>query len=450
MFDFLSNILTGKPSKHSVKLASMSPKISTYVGLIVAILIPILFVALLFVGCGGSGGGGSQRALDSYAISFYDAELDLLDRENIAIGSVVDLDDRKIKYGVDDWYLANNETAIDGNFTPDSDISFYAANGVIEVSSQAELDAVRDNMSGSYLLVEDIVLQAGEDGFDETQGWLPIGDNSGAYYQTDTTFRGTFNGNGHKISGLWVDRPLLAHTGLFGFVSNGGTIKNIGVLIDENRSVRGEDFVGGIAGSVRNNSTLSNSYSIGSVIGQHFVGGVVGYVSNISTVNNTYSIGDVRGVITDVIGSGDSVGGIAGYVLGNSTLSNSYSTASVSGVDFVGGIAGTAVTNTTIINNAAINQKIDGTANETNRVVGSIWNNNTISNNFASAAIKINGFIRTVDDVDGLEGGSKIRGELKTKATYEDGLGWSFGESVLSPWKIDDGVGYPYLYWEDR
>ncbi|MDR1460251.1 MAG: hypothetical protein LBI78_01210 [Campylobacteraceae bacterium] len=49
---------------------------------------------------------------------------------------------------------------------------------------------------------------------------------------------------------------------------------------------------------------------------------------------------------------------------------------------------------------------------------------------------------------DNLNGESKSEAELKSQLVYEN-LGWSFGNNDTSPWKIDEGNGYPYLYWQE-
>jgi len=53
-------------------------------------------------------------------------------------------------------------------------------------------------------------------------GWLPIGN-------PDTPFTGTFNGAGHQITGLWINRTG-DYLGLFGFI-DGAIIKNVGLIL---------------------------------------------------------------------------------------------------------------------------------------------------------------------------------------------------------------------------
>ncbi|MDR0407746.1 MAG: hypothetical protein LBH45_02340 [Campylobacteraceae bacterium] len=412
----------------------------------------LLALTLLFLtGCGGGGGssgGGTQGGgtpggdTPEYTISFYDDSLDLIDstveqRGNVNITSLAD--DLGIISAI---YPANSSTDITGDSAYEEynlikDVNFYTVQNVQEVTDQAGLNSVRDNLIGKYILLEDIPLNDG-DGVDATEGWLPIGDNL-------NMFTGIFNGNGYKITNLWIDRSSTNYVGLFGFIRN-AQIKNLGVEIAEGKSVTGLNFVGGIAGNVFNSATIQNSYATGSVSGNSRVGGIAGSVETGSAITNSYTMGSISG--------NSFVGGIAGNVYNSATIQNSYAAGSISGTyQYVGGIAGYLFDGSTIQNSAAINPSVTGTDN-VNRVVGYIRNDygvNIVSNNFALDTMSVTGTI------SGNAGTSKTDAELKTQTTYEDvingdglgGLDWSFGEDKDNPWKIDEGSGYPYLYWQD-
>ncbi|MDR1976914.1 MAG: hypothetical protein LBQ18_08005 [Campylobacteraceae bacterium] len=416
MFSFFSNTLTVKPFGNLAALALT------------------LFVSLLFFGCGGSGnGGGDPRNLNGYVVSFYDDTLELLGTDNIAEGAIVDLDDKKSEYGVEDWYQAKSTTALGETFIPRSDINFYATQGVIEISNQAELDAMRDSLSGKYILIKDIELKATGAGFEGAQGWLPVGS------PPPTPFRGILNGNGHKIRGLWINRPSGSEVGLFGRIE-AGTIKNLGVEIDDNNGgIQGEERVGGISGWVQQGSTITNSYSVGSIRGTTHVGGIAGYIQISSAITNSYFVGNISGTYY--------AGGIAGYIKQNSRIATSYSMANISAYIGVGGIAGYVI-ESNINNNAAIHQEVNATS-VVNRISGYVSSSNKVSNNFALSSTRI-----VIEGANGNAGTLKSDAELKAEMTYSDavngngkgGLGWDF-ETI---WKIDEGEGYPYLYWEDR
>ena len=171
--------------------------------------------------------------------------------------------------------------------------------------------------------------------------WTPIGNQM--------PYSGTFDGQGHTVSGLYLDNTKTAYVGLFG--SNCGTIQNVGVV---DSYFNGEDYVGGVCGMNWHDGTegimsvtISNCYNTGAVNGRRYVGGVCGY--------NKISTGDVgkQALITDCYNTGKvsgyiGVGGVCGKnypsLLDNGYSSNSimncYNTGAVSGDSYVGGVCG--------------------------------------------------------------------------------------------------------------
>ena len=99
------------------------------------------------------------------------------------------------------------------------------------------------------------------------KGWTPIGTSF------KNSYTGTFDGGGHTITGLTVTTND-KYAGLFGYIGNAGTVKNVvmeGVLITSNN---GSSQAGGVAGFSR--GTIENCSVSGSVSGTVYVGGVVG------------------------------------------------------------------------------------------------------------------------------------------------------------------------------
>ena len=123
----------------------------------------------------------------------------------------------------------------------------------LEIGTWYDLDAIRDNLGGSYLLMND--LDSTTAGYEELAsptasggaGWQPIG-------TTDNPFTGTFDGQGYEIRDLFINRPDESYVGLFGWVGEGGVIKNLGVV---NTDVTGLAGVGGLIGE--NAGTVSDS-----------------------------------------------------------------------------------------------------------------------------------------------------------------------------------------------
>jgi uncharacterized repeat protein (TIGR02543 family) len=148
---------------------------------------------------------------------------------------------------------------------------------IVEIQNWYDLDAVRNNLKGSYVLMKD--LDETTDGYDELvgetadgKGWQPIGTEGNA-------FKGEFDGNGRTISDLFIDRPDEDEVGLFGRVQE-GVIENLGL---ENVNVTGKKYVGALVGYSWKGTLDSDerppgskTYSRGIVTGEENVGGLVG------------------------------------------------------------------------------------------------------------------------------------------------------------------------------
>ena len=139
---------------------------------------------------------------------------------------------------------------------------------------------------------------------------MPIGVN--AQY----SFKGTFNGNGKTITGLYINDPGRLYAGLFGYVFTGGKVENV-IIKDADITARGNpgSATGGVGGVVGylNNGSVINCHVSGTVKGHDRVGGIAGMVnvSGIGLESCSFS-GVVRGT-----GSGtafDNIGGIVGYI----------------------------------------------------------------------------------------------------------------------------------------
>ena len=200
--------------------------------------------------------------------------------------------------------------------------------GPIRIYTWFGLDKVRDNLGGSYILMNDLDSTSSATGYsplasataNDGKGWDPIG-------SSDEFFTGTFDGQGYEIRDVVINRPARDRVGLFGAV-DGGVVKNLGVV---NATVTGQYDVGGLIGF--NNysyDTVSNCYFAGNVTGIYRVGGLVGY-NIVSGVSNSYYTGNVTG--------DTEVGGLVGSNAAG-LISDSYSTGSVTGTWKVGGLVG--------------------------------------------------------------------------------------------------------------
>lgn len=238
-------------------------------------------------------------------------------------------------------------------------------------------NSIKQNTGACAVLIENITIN--ENVLDENgslngdgsglEQWTPIGSYG---IRGEEAYIGTFDGNRHTISGLYVDSDA-QYVGLFGCVGTNGKIQNVGV-VDSYISATGDKVcVGGVCG-YNVGGTIENCYntgtitatataqatgiysSVGGVCGFSFwnifncyntgkvsvtgdrawVGGVSGF--NGKDIKNCYNTGEVSVAV-----DGGSVGGVCGDNDRGSRITNCYNTGKVSVTgsrDFVGGVCG--------------------------------------------------------------------------------------------------------------
>ena len=354
------------------------------------------------------------------------------------------------------------------------------------ITTAAELDDIRNYLFYHFKLNNDIdlteYLDPGGAGFAKwgAEGWLPIGANNGI------PFIGSFDGNGHMITGLWINQPDMDYVGLFG--RSWTEIKNLGVKI-ASAGVNGRDFVGGLlgymvscnitnsfatgdisgrrnvgglVGGYQDHSRITNSYATGAVSGDQYVGGLVGY-HNRSSIENSYATGAVSGIssvgglagyqdrssITNsyakgaVTGDGDYIGGLVGlveYVSEGSSLANCYATGDVSSSgNYVGGLVG-YVYLAGSIENCFTTGNIIG-INNVGGLLGGYYLNERITNSYRYQFATINGVVSTENDPNGIHGGIVTVDQLITQTTYTSNR-WIFSST---DWHWDSNFRYPKL-----
>ena len=144
------------------------------------------------------------------------------------------------------------------------------------------------------------------------KGWTPIGTDY------DNSYKGTFDGGGHTITGLTFTTND-EYAGLFGYLNRAGTVKNVvmeGVQITSNQIYGGS--IGGVVGSSW--GTIENCSVSGSISGTVYVGGVVG-VQIGGSITGCSSSATVKGMVD--------VGGVAGQTNSSATLTACYATGNV-------------------------------------------------------------------------------------------------------------------------
>ena len=142
--------------------------------------------------------------------------------------------------------------------------------------------------------------------------WTPIGTS------VDNSYKGTFDGGGHTITGLTFTTND-KYAGLFGWLNKAGTVKNVvmeGVQITSNQIYGGS--IGGVVGS--SYGTIENCSVSGSISGTVYVGGVVG-VQIGGSITGCSSSATVKGTVD--------VGGVTGQTNSSATLTACYATGNV-------------------------------------------------------------------------------------------------------------------------
>ena len=252
-----------------------------------------------------------------------------------------------------------------------------------QISNASELQAIEDDLTANYTLVSDI------DATNTSQwngglGFDPLGGVDDKLNTPGSSFSGTFDGNGHTITGLTIARPNEDFTGLFGNTSresvimsvtltrisvtgnenlggvvgshNGGTIKNVSV----NGTVTGKtaesnsraEQVGGIAGSSAEGSVIKDVSASVTVTGTRFVGGVVG--SNGGQIRDA-SASRATQAFDVVLTNAEYVGGLVGSNSGSITTASA--SGAVNGTDRIGGLVGS---NTGTVRNASATGSAEG------------------------------------------------------------------------------------------
>jgi len=271
------------------------------------------------------------------------------------------------------------------------------------IHDRAELEAIQRD--GNYRLANDIDLTDAP--------WTPL-------FTSAAPFIGLFDGDGHSLCGLQVNKAGVDYCGLFTFHGYGGTILNLhlneasviggsysAVLAGYNRgtilncSVNGVVTAGGSSGVLVgfNNGLIEGCFSEGSISNTaHYCGGLAAYNDTAGVIRHCYS----KAAVTS---SGSHVGGLTGRN-GGGKIIHSFSTGKVIGATSTGGLVGSVFT-----------------SHANYACTGNYWNTTT-SERSSSAC-----------------GSGRNTSQMKTQSTF---AGWDF-ETV---WQMPED-SYPRLSWEN-
>ncbi|PFH12288.1 filamentous hemagglutinin family protein [Collimonas sp. PA-H2] len=289
--------------------------------------------------------------------------------------------------------------------------------GTATSSGDGSLQGTLGNLAGYYALGSDINAAA-TSAWNSGAGFTPIGGNGVTVLTPAQEFSGVFDGLGHTVSGLTINRGSVVGVGMIGATGAAGVVRNLG-LLGGSVAVTSSNYTGALVG--QNFGKINNSFSTATVSASSnatFIGGLVGENSG-GTINRSHAGGTLNagaaannvggllggmqgGTVSysyatgNVTGTSNYVGGLIGYSYGGgsatSVISNSYATGSVSGSSYVGGLLGAnyGFSGPSTISNSYATGAVAGTSAVGGLVghnYGGAGGNPAISNSYATGSV---------------------------------------------------------------
>lgn len=336
---------------------------------------------------------------------------------------------------------------------------------IYTVEQLAAIDDNPDSLQLFYILRNDLSLSS----FSAGLGWQSIGTSN------TNAFSGIFDGNGHKISDLYINRSGDFNQGFFGYVLN-GFIEN---TVLENVNISGQDRTGGLAGAVTSGSTIRNCSVSGTVSGADGTGGMAGLFSE-SEIFDSSSIVDVTGTMNsgaffgnaqagsatactasgtvngssnlggfagfsngfdftnssatvNVSATGSIAGGFVGNMLGG-TILEATSEGTIGGVDSIGGFAGYISSGT--LSRASASTVVQSSNNIAGGFAGDVESDTDIVESRSTGSVtginRVGGFIGRHNDTGA---GAVIRSYANSTVNGTNTAGGFVGESVDSDYQ---------------
>ena len=297
----------------------------------------------------------------------------------------------------------------------------------VNISNEAELRAIANNLAGEYTLTADITV---------TSDWTPLGDN-------DHPFTGKLYGNGHVIKGIRVQDPDHNEKAFIGAIKD-ATITKLGL---ENVDILGNQNAGGLVGLDKGNNTISECYVTGKVEGRDHVGALIGGCGDALTrIENCYGI-------TYSYSREHQAAGLVGTPV-NLVIDKCYFGGTILGVkNCVGGIAALVdggvqhdITNCFVA--APMMIRINTDMGDQHRVLGKTGGEkkNKLENDYALAGSWTGPYfahsIIKSDNANSTDGADKSFDELTDPTFITGTLGWS-----ADVWTAEAGV-LPRLKWQ--
>ena len=295
-----------------------------------------------------------------------------------------------------------------------------------EISTEAQLKAIANNLNGDYVLTQDITLSDNE--------WIPIG-------TSDHPFTGTLDGQGHTIKGLTVgngaNNDANKNKAFFGF-TNGATVKNIGFT---SAVVKGHEQAA-IVVAQATSSTLSNIYVSGVITGHDHVGTIAGDARGTTDKPTTITncVSTAAALSTEHQG-----GGIAGWT-NNSIFSYNIAYGAVTAPNNgAGGITGMVDNDgkTEYTSNLSAAPYIKVSNDHTHGING--WCNGNCSNtgnnnlSWANTVYYVGGNKKNATDITEPSNGSGIHGAVTTTDALKQAITYTGIGFSTDTWQLTDG-----------
>ena len=253
--------------------------------------------------------------------------------------------------------------------------AFAGGSGTIadpyQIEDITDLQNMRNALSSHYILINDIDASITST-WNSGAGFIPVG-------TAGEKFTGTFNGNHHIITDIYIYRPTTDNVALFGYTES-ATIQNVALI---NVTVTGRNHVGALVGNAGTGTSIAVSGS----------GAPHALFGNNATITGA--------------GDGD-IGGLVGTNAG--TIDSCYSTCDVSGVYAVGGLVGY---NAGTVNECYAAGDVDGEAGYTGGLIG--YNTGTVTASYYDGG--------TTGQTDTGKGTKITTAQMQTQSTF---TGWDF------------------------
>ena len=199
------------------------------------------------------------------------------------------------------------DLAASGNWT---DAGKYAAsfsqqNGnTITITNEAEMARLAYMVNIAQNTYAHYTFKLARDLIMDSHIWSPIGTGPFSYQFNQRPFMGTFDGQGHTINGIIVNRSGSSYNGLFGYVGDldgynaYGEVKNLSL---KQSSIKGGNHTGGLVGYLHY-GRVTNCFTDATVNGSQYVGGLVGTMEG-------FSSNDITAYVTKSLYMGSNVSG---------------------------------------------------------------------------------------------------------------------------------------------